>query len=493
MFVTLPRKVEEFERLVGFNYIKNQLEPKTPFGSKYFKHLKPLSFEHITQHLEDTQFFVNLFKKSELDERILNDFECIIDVTGSLERLKAGEIIDEIELFEIKNYALVVESIRERFVNKVPEHLLPPSLQSVINILDPDGHRLPTFYIYDTYNEELHKLRKRKRELQKMINIDNNEILNSELVEIENKLIELEKEILKMLSSKLSKHIFLLLESVEKIKYLDVIISKARLAIKLGLSRPKILRKIENNEQIKNSNNDNFTIKIAGMFNPQLKEELESKKKMYQPVDITVTPKVTVIVGANMSGKSVVLRTVALIQYMAQLGFFVPAKDCETEYLEHIALICEDFQKPLSGLSSFGAEILLINEALDISRKSKGLVLIDEPARTTNPYEGTAIVNAIVESFKALDCYTLIVTHFDYVNAPRRLRVKGLRDEVETLPEKVHGKANDLLGMLQDYIDYQLIESADSLVPKEATKIMELLGVDNEIVNFVKRQINNYL
>ncbi|MFN3329209.1 MAG: MutS-related protein, partial [Fervidobacterium pennivorans] len=335
---------------------------------------------------------------------------------------------------------------------KVPEHLLPPSLQSVINILDPDGLRLPTFYIYDSYNEELHKLRKRKRELQKMTDIDNNEILNSELLEIENKLVELEKEILKMLSSKLSKHIFLLLDSVEKIKYLDVIISKAKLAVKLGLSRPKILRR--------NLNNNNFTIKISGMFNPQLREELESKKKVYQPVDITVTPGVTVIVGANMSGKSVVLRTVALIQYMAQLGFFVPARDCETEYLEHIALICEDFQKPLSGLSSFGAEILLINEALDLSRKSKGLVLIDEPARTTNPYEGTAIVNAIVESFKTLDCYTLIVTHLDYVNAPRRLRVKGLKNEVKTLPEKVNGKANELLSMLQDYIDYQLVESA---------------------------------
>ncbi|MFN6991573.1 MAG: MutS-related protein, partial [Fervidobacterium sp.] len=279
----------------------------------------------------------------------------------------------------------------------------------------------------------------------------------------------------------------------EKIKYLDVIISKAKLAVKLGLSRPKILRRIEsieNNEKTRNLNNNNFTVKISGMFNPQLREELESKKKVYQPVDITVTPGVTVIVGANMSGKSVVLRTVALIQYMAQLGFFVPARDCETEYLEHIALICEDFQKPLSGLSSFGAEILLINEALDLSRKSKGLVLIDEPARTTNPYEGTAIVNAIVESFKTLDCYTLIVTHLDYVNAPRRLRVKGLKNEVKTLPEKVNGKANELLSMLQDYIDYQLVESADSLVPKEAIKIMELLGIDDEIVNSVKRQIN---
>lgn len=464
--VTIP-KTEEFERITGFDYIKNLIDPKTPFGQKFFKHLKPLSYEHISQHLSDTELIIKLIRSSVINEDTLHDLECVIDISNSVERLKTHQILDEIELFEIKNYALVIEKIRESLKGKLPNNLLPPSLENVVFILDPEGLKLPTFYIYDAYSEELKTLRKKKRELQKQESTD-----ETALIEITQRELELERQILQEISEKLSKEVFHLSESIEKIKYLDVIIAKARLALELGLTKPTILHIPENEED--------YSIVIEGMFNPKLKAELEKKSKNYQPVDIRIDQGVTVIVGANMSGKSVVLRTIALIQYMAQLGFFVPALKCRTVYLKNICIVAEDYQRPLSGLSSFGSEMLMINETFRKAKEGYSLVLIDEPARTTNPYEGSVIVNTLVREFGKLNVYTLIVTHFDDIIAPRRLRVKGLKEE--NLKQLQNYKPEELINHIQDYIDYSLIETTESSVPKEATKIMEILGIDKKLV-----------
>ena len=109
------------------------------------------------------------------------------------------------------------------------------------------------------------------------------------------------------------------------------------------------------------------------------------------------------------------------------------------------------------------------------------LIMIDEPARTTNPHEGTAIVNAIVELFENVECYALIVSHFDGINTKRRLRVKGLRNDVQFL---------DAVKNIQDYIDYQLIEVEGNEVPKEAIRVMELLKINDEFVNKAKEKID---
>lgn len=475
VFSTIPSKTEEFERIIGFDYVKTLLEPKTPFGRKYFKHLKPLSFEHIVQHLNDITLFVRLINQSVITQEIIKEFENVIDISKSVERLKSGEVLDEVELFELKNYALVVENIREKISGKVPEDLLPPQLVNVIDILDPEKTRLPTFYVYDIYSEELEEIRKKKRELIKLKTYD-----ESQLAELSEQEIRLEKQILKDISAKLYDYSNIITESIEKVKYLDVIITKAKLAINCELSKPEIV----------NFEKDfkDFNIHIENMFNPKLKEELKSKSKNYQPVSIDIRPGVTIIVGANMSGKSVILRTVALVQYMAQLGFFVPAQRCKTIFLDSIAIIAEDYQKPLSGLSSFGSEILMINEALSRAKLSRSLVLIDEPARTTNPYEANAIVNAIVDEFESTGSYTLIVTHLDDIRSKKRLRVKGLREDIgfsfSEQPEK-------LIENIQNYIDYTLIESNESTVPKEAIKIMELLGINQQIIKKARENLNN--
>ncbi|MGC9771749.1 MutS domain V [Fervidobacterium changbaicum] len=465
---TLPKR-EEFERLTGFEYIKNKIEPKTPMGKRYFKYLQPLNYEHILEHLNDTEFFLHLLTNyPKVVEELEHDLECIVDVSKTIERISNGETLDEIELFELKNFVLVAQEIKNKNENLISGHerFTLPDLTEIIDLLDPEKLRLPTFYIYDAYDDRLRDIRKKKRELLQNVDAENTE---SYIIELTQQEKAIEDEVLEKISEKLHDRAQILHESITRIKYIDIILAKAKLSKEIGLTKPNLHPKEYPVDEIR----------IMGMFNPQLKDELERRGKKYQPVDITIKRGVTVIVGANMSGKSVILRTVALIQYMASLGFFVPSQHAELPFVEVIALITEDFQRPLSGLSSFASEITLINEAYKHALNNNALVLIDEPARTTNPYEGTAIVNALVKCFEKTEKFVLIVTHFDDVECPMRFRVKGLRENAL--------KSVQSFNDIQDLMDYELVPDDGSSVPKEAIKVMELLGVNEEIILQAKK------
>ena len=102
-----------------------------------------------------------------------------------------------------------------------------------------------------------------------------------------------------------------------------------------------------------------------------------------------------------------------------------------------------------------------IDAVIKASRgKRKLLALIDEPARTTNPKEGTALVSALVKVLEVENVSLVMTTHYDIEPTDsRRLRVKGFED----------GKMN-----------YELIEVKDGEVPHEALNIAESLGIDTE-------------
>ena len=102
-----------------------------------------------------------------------------------------------------------------------------------------------------------------------------------------------------------------------------------------------------------------------------------------------------------------------------------------------------------------------INEIVKASRTEKDfLALVDEPARTTNPTEGTALVSALVKILQDRKMSLVIVTHYNINTYDNRcLRVKGFED----------GKMN-----------YELVEVMNGEVPHEALNIAESLGVDEE-------------
>lgn len=143
--------------------------------------------------------------------------------------------------------------------------------------------------------------------------------------------------------------------------------------------------------------------------------------------------------------------------------FGIPAETAQISIVESIHFCSGDDQNIERGLSSFAAEILKINKVLEEIRRGKRiLALIDEPARTTNPEEGTALSESLVDMLKQKNVLSVVTTHYNVSNNKcLRYRVKGIEN----------GKMN-----------YTLIETDTHFVPKEAINIAKTLGVDEEWV-----------
>jgi len=143
----------------------------------------------------------------------------------------------------------------------------------------------------------------------------------------------------------------------------------------------------------------------------------------------------------------------------------------------------EDQQSALKGLSSFAAEILNINEMLHaVGSGRKVLILIDELAQTTNPIEGSAIVNSVLELLYENKVQSVITTHFSNITAPcKKIRVKGFtgKDIAQSInPQQIN-----------DFMDYNLIEDAVEQVPMEALRISKILGVNKALLEKAERYL----
>lgn len=209
-----------------------------------------------------------------------------------------------------------------------------------------------------------------------------------------------------------------------------------------------------------------------GMFNPAVKEALVAKGREYMPVDIAFEREPVTIIGANMGGKTVVLKSLALNQLLAQFGFGVAAHDCCVNLVDEVALCIGDDQSIEKGISSFAAEMLAINSVVLKIREGKNLLaLVDEPARTTNPVEGTALVEGLLEVIDNVKGGFVLTTHYNITNDKvKRYRVRGLRDGA---------------------MDYTLEETHCGDVPHEAVAIAESLGIDTKWIEYTKRNLNN--
>lgn len=80
--------------------------------------------------------------------------------------------LNDIELFEIKNFLIYSEQARSEanYVNGQTKMtgMDYMDLEAALDILDPNGRRIPSFYIYEAYSEKLDAIRKRKRELENL-------------------------------------------------------------------------------------------------------------------------------------------------------------------------------------------------------------------------------------------------------------------------------------------------------------------------------------
>ena len=121
---------------------------------------------------------------------------------------------------------------------------------------------------------------------------------------------------------------------------------------------------------------------------------------------------VLLLTGANASGKSTFLRSVALAQVMARLGLPVCARSCRLRLLR-LATVMRVHDDLLAGRSRFQAEVEALRRVLDLVEASQGRVLLvlDEILGGTNSRERHLGTRAILDHLRGRDALALVSTH----------------------------------------------------------------------------------
>ena len=149
---------------------------------------------------------------------------------------------------------------------------------------------------------------------------------------------------------------------------------------------------------------------------------------------------IIILTGPNMAGKSALLRQVALISLMAQVGSFVPASEATLGYCDKIFTRVGASDNISRGESTFMVEMLETSMILH-NLSSRSLVLLDEIGRGTSTYDGMSIARAIVEYVHEYGdgAKTLFATHYHELNDLEDIydRVKNFHIAVKEVGKNV--------------------------------------------------------
>lgn len=467
-------KIFELKRMAdycGFVSLIQHVEVRSAAGRKLLQNTdfcvdpSTISLEHT-----NTQRVISLLG-DDANKNSINTlyqlFSDTKDIENTLLGLRNSKIMNDIELFEIKLFAFNAKKILEIILQLLDNKLFDCNCEidfaisdfdEVIKILDPENTCVPTFYIYSAYSKTLQSLR--EQELQKKN--------DHELSVIQVRILEIEQQIREELSRRLKQYSAKFLNALKTVAYIDFLFAKAEFALQFDMCKPEIATD---------------TTDYRAIFNPEVKHSLEKSGRRYQCIDIVFGRFPTLITGINMGGKTLMLKTLAVSQLLFQYGFYVPATEAKIAIVDDVMCSFTDEQDQMQGLSSFASEMKRIDEIIStIDTNQRILVLIDELARTTNPKEGAAIVSAMLDILREREVSSFITTHYDITTSCRRLRVKGLKDEVMA--------GNNLnITNIQKAIDYNLIDDVSLGAPNEAIRIAEMLGINKKMIEKAKSLI----
>jgi DNA mismatch repair ATPase MutS len=222
---------------------------------------------------------------------------------------------------------------------------------------------------------------------------------------------------------------------------------------------------------------------------PRVRATVEGASGTYQPQSISADKGVTLLSGPNMGGKTVALTLAGTIQFLAQLGYPVPATSAEFSWVERIDYIGADLSDVGAGLSSFAGEMGALAEVL--AHSGPQLILVDELGRSTSPREGSALADAAISELEEMNAVSIVVTHFPALESRARvraLRVIGLANaDMDVLRQTAAD--GGWQAALNSVMDFALTEDVGARSEPDALRIAELLGVPKSLVDRAARNL----
>ncbi|MBR2670413.1 MAG: DNA mismatch repair protein MutS [Solobacterium sp.] len=189
---------------------------------------------------------------------------------------------------------------------------------------------------------------------------------------------------------------------------------------------------------------------------PILDQMMKDPKYVANDVKMDDQDRILLITGPNMGGKSTYMRQTALIIIMAQMGCYVPARQCRMPVFDKIFTRIGASDDILSGQSTFMVEMTEANHAL-MQATPRSFILFDEIGRGTSTYDGMALAQAMIEYIAAcIHAKTMFSTHYheltslsDTVDGIRNVHVavKETNNEVTFLYKIKNGSADRSYGI----------------------------------------------
>ena len=153
----------------GFSYVIGDLSLHSPQGNALIRNQNPFvpgDEQKLEVEFDKLEEMIDFISREPKKARALMESLCLAkDVSGSIKRSEAVTL-SVVEIFEIKSFLLLCEEIR-RTIGEGSFALLP--VGDALDVLDPKGDRMNTFYIYDEFSEKLAALRADKKKLDSEI------------------------------------------------------------------------------------------------------------------------------------------------------------------------------------------------------------------------------------------------------------------------------------------------------------------------------------
>jgi DNA mismatch repair protein MutS len=157
---------------------------------------------------------------------------------------------------------------------------------------------------------------------------------------------------------------------------------------------------------------DGFDLEIVAGRHPVVERMMAREKFIPNDLVLSEDGQMIVLTGPNMAGKSTILRQVGLIQLMAQVGAYVPARRAKLPIVDRLFTRVGASDNLVRGQSTFMVEMSETSAILHTATK-RSLVLLDEIGRGTSTYDGVSIAWSVSEHLHdAIGCKTVFATHY---------------------------------------------------------------------------------